>query len=396
MSSQAVIFVPGIKGTKLVNASRVSFDVIWSGIQSEFETIEDIELTGPKDSKYYDEEPTAIIEPGEVEALAYREVVNCLRVRKPTFIFRYDWRLSAVENGARLEEFAEYLVAKSRASAKMATIRAFDFVTHSLGNFVLRNYMNRRGFDRVNKIVFTVPPFRGSLDIVVVVLAGQGLFPGTKEKTRKIIRTCPGALELLPTYQEAGRFTTGADREVCFFRPDHWQRNTTRTSGVPLSKRRLATKFKEALAVAGETANAEVVDLADLDAAERRRILVIARTGYETLQSLKVHRRIPGEPVNYFNLREACRTIDGDGTVPHISSCCYHDSVQTLMVTSDWLYREHRHAFILNDERTQRLIKRFLFDPTFDFRSPGRSIRRVVGLQPVEANGYPSWQAIYQ
>ncbi len=399
MSSQALIFIPGITGTKLVDTNRVSFDTVWSGVQKEFESIEQLELTRQESGRFYEEEPTSIIEAGEVEWLAYGEVVSYLRRKTPVFIFNYDWRMSAVENGARLEEFVEYLTAKSRASVEMSTIRKFDFVTHSLGNFILRNYIHRCGFGRINRIVFTVPPFLGSLDIVSVVLAGEGLFHGTKEKTRKITRTFPGALELLPSYEEAGRFTTGADREVRFFNPDHWQKNITRTTGVTTDKSRLAAKFKKVLALAGETANSQIVDLAALDAGERRRILVIARTGYKTLQSIEVVRRMQGEPGNYYDLRGAHKTKDGDGAVPHVSSCHYcrePKGVQTLMVTNDWMYKEHKHAFILNDERTQRLIKRFLFDETFDMNSPGRSIRRVVDLEPIDPDGRPSWKAVYE
>jgi hypothetical protein len=70
--------------------------------------------------------------------------------------------------------------------------------------------------------------------------------------------------------------------------------------------------------------------------------------------------------------------------------------VQTLMVTNDWMYKEHKHAFILNDERSQRLIKRFLFDEMFDIHSPGRSIRRAVDLEPIDPDGHPSWKAVYE
>ena len=56
MSSDAVVFIPGIKGTKLVNTNLVNFDTIWSGLQSNFETIQDLELTLPFNQKYYDEE----------------------------------------------------------------------------------------------------------------------------------------------------------------------------------------------------------------------------------------------------------------------------------------------------------------------------------------------------
>jgi len=33
MQSDAVIFIPGIKGTKLVETNQAEFDTIWSGVQ---------------------------------------------------------------------------------------------------------------------------------------------------------------------------------------------------------------------------------------------------------------------------------------------------------------------------------------------------------------------------
>ena len=156
MKSDAVIFIPGIKGTKLVETNRTPFDTIWSGIQSNFESIQDLELSASQDGVYFDEKITSIIGAGEIEELAYAEFLRDLTTEKPRFIFNYDWRLSAGENGERLGEFVDYLIAKSVASKDTPKFKRFDFITHSLGNFILRNYLHRNGFDRVNKIVFTV------------------------------------------------------------------------------------------------------------------------------------------------------------------------------------------------------------------------------------------------
>lgn len=173
MSSQAIVLIPGIKGTKLVNTSAPAFDTIWSGVQSNFETIEDLEFTKPVDHRYFEEEPTAIIKPGEVEGLAYSEFVRDLRTEKPIYVFSYDWRLSASQNGERFDGLIEELIGKSKASTRMVTMKKIDVVTHSLGNFILRAYIKQHGFGKINKVVFTVPPFKGSLEIVTAILAGE-------------------------------------------------------------------------------------------------------------------------------------------------------------------------------------------------------------------------------
>lgn len=69
MSSEAIIFVPGIKGTKLVETNRANFDTIWSGIQSNFETIEDLELSYESNGERYDQKIDTLIAPGEIEEL---------------------------------------------------------------------------------------------------------------------------------------------------------------------------------------------------------------------------------------------------------------------------------------------------------------------------------------
>ena len=117
MSSDAVVFIPGIKGTKLVETNRTPFDTIWSGIQSNFETIQHLELTQGRSGVYYDERVRTIIDAGEIEELAYAEFLNDLDTDKPIFIFNYDWRYSAEENGEQLAEFIDYLIAKSLDNA---------------------------------------------------------------------------------------------------------------------------------------------------------------------------------------------------------------------------------------------------------------------------------------
>lgn len=395
MTSQAIVLIPGIKGTKLVNTNRASHDVIWSGLQSEFETIQDLELTERLEGAHYDQERDVIIKPGEIEGLAYGEFLRDLRTDKPIYIFHYDWRLSAVESGERLAEFLEYLIDKSRAAGWTKPIERFDFVTHSLGNFVLRAFLNEYESDLVNKVVFTVPPFKGALDIVVTTLVGEGLFSRTKAKMRKLIRTLPGALELLPTYPGSALFTSGR-REVDFFNVNHWQENITDTGVEDAKKKALAQKFRKTLSVAADTVQNHILDLSSLPAPLRGRMLIIARDGYKTLQSVDVVRNPPDPPRNMVDLAEARHGKEGDGAVPHASSCCYHADILTLMITDAWFYQEHSHGFVMNDERVQRLAGRFLSSGPFDYHTPGSGVKRVVGLEPINGDQAQGWRPILQ
>jgi hypothetical protein len=392
MGSDAIIFIPGIKGSKLVETNRATHDTIWSGIQSNFESIEDLELTHQLKDQYYDEPRESIVKAGEVETLAYGEFLRDLKTDKPVYIFSYDWRLSAKQNGSRLRDFVEYLIEKSKISGlrkkDQKNIQKFDFITHSLGNAVLRSYIQQfdLNFRRINKIVFTVPPFLGSIDIVVGILIGEGFFPNVKAKIRKLIRTFPGALELLPKYK-ASRFDSQKKHD--FFKFIDWQKN------VISPKNLTSEKFKAALSVAHKTIENNLCDLSKLSKDKRDRILVIARHGYKTYQSLVVYKKQAKNPDNYFDLENACRNDHGDGRVPHVSSCHYFDSVSTLMVDDAFFYKDYSHGFVLKDERVQKLVNRFLSSSTskFKYNIPGGSVKKVIGLIPDQKTDPTSWSA---
>lgn len=396
MAGDAIIFIPGIKGTKLVETNLPTWDTIWSGIQSNFETIEDLELTASYKGRYFEEKPRSIIQPSEIETLAYGEFLRDLHTELPIYIFNYDWRLSARHNGGRLAAFTDYLIDKSKARNDeskrkyrhpQGPIKQFDFITHSLGNFILRHYISKFGFDRINKIVFTVPPFRGSLDIVSAAVIGEGFFPGVKSKLRKFIRTMPGALELLPDYVGASRFDD--DGAHSFFKFKDWQGNIVDAEGP------IAEKMMKALRLAKVVVRKELCDLASLKPEERSRILVIARGGYDTWQSISVKKNDPGNPRNFVDFDNAQRTKDGDGRVPHVSSCWYWDSIQTVMLEHAFWYRDYSHGFVLKDERLQRLVNRYLFgDGPFDSSMPGGSVKRVTGLnrKTDRGEGLPWWE----
>lgn len=385
MAADAVIFIPGIKGTKLVNTNLVSHDIIWSAMQSNFESIEDLELTYALDKQFYDERPEAIIESGELEEFAYAEFIRDLKPGKPIYIFNYDWRMSAVDNAYRLEAFLVYLTEKSTASQELNTFKSFDFITHSLGNFVLRVYLHEFGFNRTNKVVFTVPPFKGSLDIVSVATVGEGLFQHVKTKIRKLIRTMPGALELLPTYENASVFDPRRGKHN-FFNPDHWQSNITNLRHADKPKRENAKKFIAALKEAKSTVNNKLLDLNDLSASEKRKCLVLMRTGYDTWQSLRVIKTPPApNPKNYIDFEHGLKTDNGDGRVPDASSCFYHDAVKTLCVENAFFHRDYSHGLFLKDERVQRVIRKFLKGETGEFwKLPGDSVKRVERLDSVK------------
>ena len=292
----------------------------------------------------------------------------------------------------------DYLVDKSNAinkksigrrSTQSAPIKSFNFITHSLGNFILRNYLFHHQFKRVNKIVFTVPPFKGSIDIVTAALIGEGFFPGVKAKIRKLIRRMPGALELLPTYGNASQFDTKAKHS--FFNFNHWQGN------IQEGDQQSGGKMKKALQLAKNCVEKELCDLEDLSPQNRARILTIVRGGFDTWQSVVVKKNGPDQISNFVDFNSGLETIDGDGRVPHASSCCYAEFVQTYVLEDALWFRDYSHGFVLKDERLQKLVNRFLFsEKPFNASIPGGSIKRVKRLTKEldEDTNLPVWRIV--
>ena len=384
-SGQAVIFIPGIKGTTLVNTNRTDYDTIWSAVQSQFEDLNQLEMSFGAKGQLADTYRDTIISPGQLEAIVYREFIHDLSLDKPVYLFNYDWRRTSHENAGKLQSFMDKLQAKSKISEHFKTpIKRFDVITHSQGSAVLRQLSGLEGFKRIGRVIMAAPPLQGSLDILDIVLTGEGFFPSVRGRIRKLLRTIPGGLEILPLYTGA-LFEDGTSAD--YFNMQDWQKNITSKAN------NYSRKFTQAIEYARKSRKL-MPDLDKLSSSIRNRILIIARDGYPTAQSLRVYRKLAGEPDNFVDLENLHMTSDGDGRVPHISSCCWHQKILTLMATDSWRYRDYGHGFLLKDERIQKVMTRFLTQEQFDWGFPGHSIKKVSALvekQHPETN-LPYWE----
>ena len=348
------ILIPGITGTKLADTNRLNFDIIWSGIQSKYETIYDLKLDIKAQFEY---SPNVIIERADVEDLAYKEAYYIItrKLNGEVFIFGYDWRRSCVENGKRLKAFVDYLTAKlGRAS--------FNFLTHSMGGMVFACFLKtlRGDYACIEKAILTVCPFKGAVNALVGLIKGEGgiKFPffNSNDEFRKIARTFPAVYELCPTYKAAVTFDpqhplAGQNFDVT----DHkqWQSNVSDTQ---MFQKRLEG-LKSFL-----SGKPGPVNLARLDKKIRERLLIVIGRGENTKTTVIVKKGDPNQRVkNYFDFDQDEK--DGDGTVPFKSASHYKNAVLTLSVESKW-YDKATHGFFLNDGRVQSIIRRFFDDDT--------------------------------
>lgn len=390
--NRALIFIPGIKGTKLYDSNTLNNEVLWQDIRFNFEDFSRIELSFKSDQHYYDEAFSALVKPLQLEPLAYQEFWKHLHPDYPyKFLFPYDWRLPNAENGKRLAEFIELLIEKSRASKQTETITSFDIVTHSMGNMPLRYYLLNNGMKHLNKIIFVAPPFLGSIDAVSALTMGQGFF-FNQDHIRKMARSLPALFELLPDYDFAAIDSKSATA-VDLWNPDNWQKNLVTLTGKKSKDERIK-KFLANLANAKEQKDILANWMSPLKPKEKDRILILVKTELKTLCDVVVEEQPDDEnPENYFDFKESLHADAGDGVVPDASSCCYFNKLATYTFENQPLHQNFKHPFILKDNRIQKTINTFL-NSSVDAQSfkPnifGRTIKRVKKLETreVKQNG---------
>lgn len=372
--------MPGIQGTKLFNTNEKDFQVIWSGVKKNFSNI--TKLTLQRDGSS-DAEIEMIVERADVENLAYSEIVNYLRsLGYRVFIFGYDWRKSNMETAHKLEQYVNKLKDK-------LNINSFNFLTHSMGCLVVSSYFKLLGNEDninavVNKAIFSVPPFLGSIESTFNLVAGKSRLFNSSDDFRKIARTFPSIYELLPVYPGAYTFkNTARQQQFDYANFDtYWQHVPNATRKDTIAKQSLIRmRLNHMGAVRDE--NDFIYDFHQIKNKELKdKLLVIVGTGEPTRVNIVIKDKVD-HVVNFFDFDHPQAEGDGDGTVPHASGIAFKDSILTLKVKSrkletwadgrflmtDW------HAFFLNNGRVQNVITRF-FKP--------RAVQEIQGLNQRE------------
>lgn len=198
MDKKPIVLIPGIQGTKLANVNEKDFKTVWSGIKKYFSNIHILKLQFDGKS---DKGAENIIERADVENIAYSEIINYLRsLNYRVYIFGYDWRKSNADSAEDLAVFVKKIQVKLNEPK-------INFITHSMGGLVLSAYMKSLSSpDRlktINKVIFTVPPFLGSIEASFNLTIGKSRLFNSSDDFRKIGRTFPGLYELLPVFKDA-------------------------------------------------------------------------------------------------------------------------------------------------------------------------------------------------
>lgn len=224
-----VIVIPGITATDLIDDYPLKADEIWTMVfNRDYERI----AMHPDDLRYEAIEPSHIIA-GRLFAV-YTDLIRALRYElspradqpTPVFAFPYDWRLDVRTAAARLGDFVDEVLARTRLLKHYSRADGLkvDLVGHSMGGLVITEYLARhRRRAPVGKVVTIGTPFRGSVEAIVKIATGMSLLTGPepKEREREAARVTPSLYQLFPSYGGATVDLAGSD--VDMFDPANMQ-----------------------------------------------------------------------------------------------------------------------------------------------------------------------------
>lgn len=318
----AIVFIPGIKGSELVDSYPLDWPVRWS---LEDMTVGDI-FENPLDLMLgdgrHDLGDAHWMRPFRLIRYAYAPLLAKLRAWKapePVHVFTYDWRKPVELAAARLVQFIGEVEDRERMHGRGAPL---SFVTHSMGGLVLRSALGLRNardpFAGIGRVVFIAPPFRGAIGAAESLVKGErdGMF-GTDEDYRRIARTFPSVYAMTPSYRDAA--VDEAGKPLDLFDAARWQANVR--DGGEFSARFLADA--EALvrgraAVHGGGSPAPLLPDAALAAAADR-VMVMIGAGVATPRTLPVQTRNTRNP-NWFDFAGVRTDAQGDGRVHFLSA----------------------------------------------------------------------------
>lgn len=130
--------------------------------------------------------------------------------------FDYDWRLSALDNAARLEAF----VADVRRDHDGAQV---DVVTHSAGGLVALAWLKLgNGGAAVRNLVLLAPPERGVVEVFRMMVRPERFIRRTFNP--EVVATWPSVPELLPEEGAVFIDASGNALDLDLWSPATWQR----------------------------------------------------------------------------------------------------------------------------------------------------------------------------
>ena len=233
-SQDAVVLVPGIMGSRLVDAT--TREVMW-GLNLEWygkawlrnKPWRDLEVTDDERSGRTDRVVAdQLLRFGAFSPVLggfapytsmSERLVRMLADPSALLEFPYDWRLPTTHNASLLADAVHRHLAAWRlhpAAIEAANRRPNGrrpqvvLIAHSMGGLVCRDMFAIPGAaDDVRAVLTLGTPFRGAAKAAVTLATGEGApFPLPRKRLRRMARTLPGLYDLLPVYRSVAEGTT--------------------------------------------------------------------------------------------------------------------------------------------------------------------------------------------
>jgi pimeloyl-ACP methyl ester carboxylesterase len=221
VSGDAVVVVPGIMGSELVDTATGEavwglrdprwYVKAWAGGSA----LRALALTdAEREGRYGRLRATGLLRfPAFAPMLRgfepYGRLVDGIRrvTRDPAAVaeFAYDWRLPVSHNATMLAEFADAHLAAWRNHPRYppGDDARVVIVAHSMGGLVARQLAAIPGAARMVRAVVTLgTPFYGAAKAAVLLSSGRGgPLPLPRARLCELVRGLPGVYDLLPTYR---------------------------------------------------------------------------------------------------------------------------------------------------------------------------------------------------
>lgn len=403
-----VIVVPGITATYLRDDYPLPPEIIWKVLPNQKDYGR--ATLHPDDPQYEAREP-AVIRPGQLYEIAYKELIEELRYNLspspdqdvPVYPFGYDWRKPLEMIEAELDAFIDEVIERTALTRHYykdgyEKRRTVTLVGHSMGGLIIAGLLeSTKGLRRprrktcpdhkVSKVISLASPFRGSFEAIVKMATGTANLgvsaPSSRE--REAARLTPALYYLLPSVAEGLEIDGTLPQSI--FEPGTWQPSVLdsietfvrRTSRITRNvEDRSAALFSAFLEQARD--HRDRLESFSLEQAGLKQTdwLAVVGCGARTRVRLKVTNKA-GEPVFAFGGDDRKEdwpdTVDtGDGTVPFLGAePAFLDRANLVCVTPDdfgyWELKDKVtnvaagfHGILPNMNMLHRLIVRFVTD----------------------------------
>lgn len=285
----AVIFIPGIKATELLDTTQPGQPPCWPPEAAPAGSMPHDPWALALETELTDDQSRRL-QPGQVLAHVSAPLLHALRADlapQPVHAFAYDWRLPLETTARQLQQTMSEIRARERRAGRPQTI---SFVTHSMGGLLLRTALalepDPTAFSGVDRIVFIAPPFRGTLASTAALVVGESDSPAGGPPLRKILRGFPAVYQLTPSWSDAA--VNEAGDPVDLFDADNWQLSTRQAQSFRTDFLRQAEVLHrgDAARHSGHDSVSMLSDTTLATAADR--ILIIGGSGHMTPRTLPV------------------------------------------------------------------------------------------------------------